>query len=108
MFLMIRKVALYIFIASIIAFSIIAILAVWQVFDGKVVSRSLGSLITITISLLLIVGAVNWRVTGNVVKTNPSTESISVGRAILYTILAVLLIPFMFGFLMELTRLGRF
>lgn len=89
MFASIKKVSVIIFICAVVLFAVLAILAVWQVFDGEVLAKAFGSLATISVALLLIIGAINLRLSGNVANRN---KPVSVGWAILYVILGVMAI----------------
>ena len=117
MYEQIRKSAIYFFIICMVVVAVIVICGIWGVFTKDVIGKSFSSLAILLVSAALIgiatlvrEGKSGLTTTQTPVGAAPAVGAptvaqpdISVGRVILYVILALIAIPFIFGFVSSLT-----
>ncbi|MEI8174699.1 MAG: hypothetical protein WCG28_01990 [bacterium] len=90
-FTTIRKITLAVLIASVSILALLGVLAIWDVLSGEVLNKSISSIIVVAFATLIVIMTCLQR--EQLFKNNKT----SLGKVILYIILALIGLPFVVG-----------
>jgi hypothetical protein len=101
----IKHTAVMIFIAGLVICTIVVIFQIWGAFEDNFAAKAIQTVIALMISSALIGAAADARKN----QLNPATanQPISVGRVIVYILIALIAVPLFIGFLADLSDSSR-